>query len=80
MCSGDGYLSKADVIVSISGIAGPDGGTPEKPVGLVYIACSVCGEITAKQYQFKGNREKVRQSATSAALVLMRKCILKYAK
>lgn len=80
MALGAAALNHSDVAVAISGIAGPDGGTDEKPVGLVYIACSVCGEIIAREYHFKGNREKVRESAVSAALVLMRKCILKYAK
>lgn len=80
MVLGATALNHADVAVAISGIAGPDGGTDEKPVGLVYIACGVCGEITVKKYQFKGNREKVRQSAVSSALILMRRCIMKYAK
>lgn len=71
-------LAKTDVSVSTTGIAGPDGGTPEKPVGLVYIACSVCGRITVKECHFYGSREKIRMSAVSAALSLMRECILQY--
>ncbi|MDD2971929.1 MAG: competence/damage-inducible protein A [Lachnospiraceae bacterium] len=71
-------ITKSDVTVSVTGIAGPDGGTPEKPVGLVYIGCSVCGKVTVKECHFNGNREKVRQSTVAAALVLMRKCILEY--
>ncbi len=69
-------LAKADVCVSTTGIAGPDGGTPEKPVGLVYIGCSVCGKITVKECHFSGSRSKIRESAVSAALSLMRECIL----
>ena len=71
-------LAKTDVSVSTTGIAGPDGGTPEKPVGLVYIACSVCGRITVKECHFYGSREKIRMGAVSAALSLMRECILQY--
>ena len=71
-------ISKSDVTVSITGIAGPDGGTPEKPVGLVYIGCNVCGKITVEECHFSGSREKVRQNTVAAALVLMRKCILEY--
>ena len=78
MVKGNEQISKADVCVSVTGLAGPDGGTEEKPVGLVYIACSVKGKITVKEYHFNGNREKIRENATAAALTLMRKCILEY--
>lgn len=76
MAKGVALVSKADVAVAITGIAGPDGGTEEKPVGLVYIACSVKGNVTVQEYCFKGNRTKVREAAVSAALKLMRACIL----
>ena len=76
MAKGAVLLTKADVSVAVTGIAGPDGGTEEKPVGLVYIACNV--KVTVKKYRFSGNRTKVRESAVSAALVLMRDCILEY--
>ncbi|MBO5473058.1 MAG: competence/damage-inducible protein A [Lachnospiraceae bacterium] len=72
------FLAKTDVCVSTTGIAGPDGGTDKKPVGLVYIACSVCGQTTVKEYHFSGNRAKIRDNTVSAALALMRKCILQY--
>ncbi|MDE6602951.1 MAG: competence/damage-inducible protein A [Lachnospiraceae bacterium] len=71
-------LARTDVSVSTTGIAGPDGGTPEKPVGLVYIGCNVCGRITVKECRFHGSREKIRESTVSAALSLMRECILQY--
>lgn len=71
-------LARTDVSVSTTGIAGPDGGTPEKPVGLVYIGCNVCGRITVKECHFHGSREKIRESTVSAALSLMRECILQY--
>ena len=78
MAEGTAKVSKADVAVSITGIAGPDGGTKTKPVGLVYIACSVNGTTNVEEYHFTGNRSKVRESSVASALCLMRKCILKY--
>ena len=78
MAKGAAVFAKADVAVAVTGIAGPGGGTEEKPVGLVYIACNVKGEITVKKYRFSGNRGKIRESAAAAALTLMRSCILEY--
>lgn len=78
MAKGALLISRADVSVAITGIAGPDGGTEEKPVGLVYVACSVKGKVTVKECRFSGNRNKIRESAVSAALALMRGCILEY--
>lgn len=78
MAKGAALFAKADVSVAVTGIAGPDGGTEEKPVGLVYIACCVKGKVTVKKYQFSGNRGKVRESAVSAALSLLRSCVLEY--
>lgn len=76
MAEGAACAAKADAAVSVTGIAGPDGGTEEKPVGLVYIGCCVKGRVTVKKYQFSGNRAKVRESAVAAALTLLRKCVL----
>ncbi len=78
MAKGVASLSKADATVALTGIAGPDGGTKDKPVGLVYIACNVKGNITVKEFHFQGNRAKIREAATSAALRLLRNCILEY--
>ena len=78
MAKGAALLMKSDVAVAVTGIAGPDGGTEEKPVGLVYIGCSIKGEVTVKEYHFSGTRSQIREATTSAALILMRSCILKY--
>lgn len=78
MAKGAANLSKCDVTVSVTGIAGPDGGTKEKPVGLVYIACNIKGKVEVREYHFSGSRAKVRESAVSAALTLLRSCILEY--
>lgn len=71
-------LTKADTALSVTGYAGPDGGDENNPVGTVFIGCSVCGRVTVKKYQFKGSRQKIRESATTAALSLLRINILEY--
>ncbi|MEG1848248.1 MAG: competence/damage-inducible protein A [Lachnospiraceae bacterium] len=76
MAKGAAAISKSDVTVAITGIAGPDGGTEEKPAGLVYIACNVGGNITVQEYHLSGNRSKIRETTVSEALILMRKCIM----
>ena len=78
MAKGAAAQLKADVAVAVTGIAGPDGGTEEKPVGLVYIGCHVKGKTTVKKFRFSGNRNRVREAAVSAALALLRSCILEY--
>lgn len=78
MAKGAMLFTKADVAVAITGIAGPDGGTDKKPVGLVYIACNVKGKVCVEEFHFNGNRQKVRESAATAALMLMRSCVLEY--
>lgn len=65
----------AEVSVSITGIAGPDGGTDKKPVGLVYVACNVLGNVTVREYHFKGERLDVRMASVEAALELMKECL-----
>lgn len=76
MAKGAAINTDSDVSVAITGIAGPDGGTDEKPVGLVYIGCFVNGKVTVKEFNFKGNRQKVREGAVVYALDLLRRCIL----
>jgi len=69
MAEGAASWSRAQVTVAVSGIAGPDGGTPEKPVGLVWIAWrAASGEVTAREFSFKGDRDSVRFQAVLAAL------------
>lgn len=78
MAQGVSLLTKADVALSVTGIAGPDGGTEERPVGLVYIGCSVKGKTKVVEYHFSGSRMKIRESAVVAALTLLRQCVLEY--
>ena len=62
MVSGLYRVSKSNVCVVFSGIAGPDGGTKEKPVGTVFSALCIDGEITTYKSLFKGSRDEVRHS------------------
>lgn len=80
MAEGALQYAAADVALSITGIAGPGGGTREKPVGLVYMACNVKGKITVEKHVFQGNRLAVRESSTEKALELAKKCILEYSE
>ncbi len=59
MAFGAARAAEADVALSVTGIAGPDGGTEEKPVGTVFIGCVVKGEAVVKEYHFTGNRERI---------------------
>lgn len=65
--------SKVDIGLSTTGIAGPTGGTPEKPVGLVYIGLSIKDKTIVKKIQFKGNRLENKESTCNAALELLLK-------
>lgn len=78
MAKGGCAMTKSDCCVAITGIAGPDGGTEEKPVGLVYIGVCVCGTTVVREYRFSGSRTKIRESSTVAAMTLLRECLLTY--
>jgi len=69
----DGCRSRfgTDIAVSITGIAGPGGGSAEKPIGLVYIAVAVNQGTRATEFFFSGQREQIRDAAISAALDLI---------
>ena len=80
MAAGGAKNAGTDVCISITGVAGPDGGTDEKPVGLVYMACSLLGHVRVERYQFKGNREKVRELSVMKALDLVRRSVIDYGR
>lgn len=75
MAVGAARAASAQVALSVTGIAGPDGGTPEKPVGLVYIGCYCFGETVVERHVFTGNRQEVRTASVEAALILAKKCL-----
>jgi nicotinamide-nucleotide amidase len=63
--------SRADIAVSVTGIAGPDGGTPTKPVGLVYLGVARRGgSVRHERHIFSGDRDGIRQAAVIRALEL----------
>ena len=73
MAKGAILASGADAAIATTGIAGPDGGTEEKAVGLVYIGVSVRGQMYVEEYHFEGERSEVRESTVQAALALLKK-------
>lgn len=68
MCQGALANSKASVALSTTGIAGPDGGTSDKPVGLVCFGWAVCTQIHTEQMIFSGDRHAVREQSVAYAL------------
>jgi PncC family amidohydrolase len=62
----------ADVAVAVTGIAGPGGGSPEKPVGLVDLHAAGPDGVLAREIDFPGDREAIRGRAAAAALHLLR--------
>jgi PncC family amidohydrolase len=75
MAEGGAKAANADAALSVTGIAGPGGGTKEKPVGLVYIGCYVNGKTIVKKNLFTGNRREVREQAVETALKLLLECL-----
>lgn len=61
----------ADIGLAVTGIAGPGGGTPEKPVGLVYVALAAPDGEWAEQYVWRGNRRENKERSAEAALDLL---------
>ena len=76
MAKNGAFITGSDACVSVTGTAGPTGGTEEKPVGLVYIGCCYNNKTVVKEFHFKGERQKIREQATANALILLRECIL----
>ncbi len=75
MATGTRERTGAEIGLSVTGIAGPDGGTPEKPVGTVWIAVNFAGEVRASLLHSWGDRQEVRQRAAQAVLNLARKML-----
>lgn len=76
MAEGAARDSGAAVAVSCTGIAGPSGGSPEKPVGLVHLACVLRGQPTlAEHHIFPGDRTAIRAATVAAAFALIRRAL-----
>jgi nicotinamide-nucleotide amidase len=77
MAIGIAREANTDISISTTGIAGPGGGTDEKPVGLVYIGVFIKGKVVVNKFNFTGNRERIRRKTTMNALNILRKELLK---
>jgi nicotinamide-nucleotide amidase len=59
--------------IAVTGIAGPDGGTPGKPVGTVFVGVAVAGEVTTRRFRFSGDRAAVKWQSAQMALDMLRR-------
>lgn len=73
MLNGITKLASADCAIAVSGIAGPTGGTKDKPVGSVYIGIKAYEKNTIELHLFKGDRTSIQAQATSTAIALLEK-------
>jgi nicotinamide-nucleotide amidase len=76
MALGVRKLSGTDIGISITGIAGPSGGTEEKPVGLCYIGTAYNEKVEAYRFVFNGSRNKIRWNANTKVLDILRRSLL----
>jgi nicotinamide-nucleotide amidase len=76
MAHGIRASAKADIGVGVTGIAGPSGGTPEKPVGTVAVAAVGPNGVRARVFRFVGDRELIKFQASQAALDMVRRMLL----
>ena len=72
MVRGVRHLLQADVALAVTGIAGPSGGSPGKPVGLAYIALAAEGEEQCERYLWQGDRWANKEQSAEAALAMLR--------
>lgn len=78
MADGIRALAKADVGIGVTGVAGPGGGTPAKPVGTVAVATTIPGLLRSRLFRFIGDREQVKFQASQAALDMVRRMLLSH--
>jgi nicotinamide-nucleotide amidase len=76
MATGARSAAVADIGLGVTGIAGPSGGTPEKPVGTVWIAADVAGELRSAGIRLWGDRDEIRRRAAQAVLDLVRRMLI----
>lgn len=75
MAQGAAKAAGCEAALATTGIAGPLGGTPDKPVGLVYIGCFVNGITVVEEHRFSGERAQIRAMAVEAALSLLERVL-----
>jgi len=78
MARGGRKLLDVDICVSDTGIAGPSGATPEKPVGLFYLGLAARDENLSQKHNFPGNRERNKRDAAEAALTMLKQYLLRH--
>jgi PncC family amidohydrolase len=71
MAEGARRAARVDIALSVTGIAGPGGGSPEKPVGMVYMALAGREKTIVRRHQFSGNRLEIKRQAADGALTLL---------
>lgn len=76
MAEGIAKVAGTDIGLSVTGIAGPGGGSEEKPVGLVYVGLCIKGEVKARKFNFQGDRQKVRLRTVINCLDWLRRELL----
>lgn len=76
MARGAAKTAGTDAALSVTGVAGPDGGTKECPVGLVFLGCHLRGRTVTERHLFSGDRMQVRTQAARAALLLLEQMLL----
>ena len=76
MAKGGAKAAKTDVCLSVTGLAGPGGGTEETPVGTVFMGCTCAGRTTTREFHFTGNRSRIRGQAVAQALTFIRDSLL----
>ena len=76
MAKGGRKAAKTDICLSVTGIAGPGGGTKEKPVGTVFMGCSYKGCTQVREFHFQGNRARVREQTVAHGLSFLRDCMM----
>lgn len=75
MVKGAAKRGKSEAAIAVTGLAGPEGGTPEKPVGLVYIGIYLYGDIYWQEYRFQGTRQEIRELTVGNSIYLLQQIL-----
>jgi PncC family amidohydrolase len=76
MAAGARRVAKARVGIGITGVAGPGGGTADKPVGTVWIGVDIDGEVVARMFRLWGDRDEIRQRSAQWAMEMLRQRLI----